>query len=232
MTLQALEEKLKMTFDDHRLSTGEKYALKEVLRPLAASADNRAFIRNRAFEMVTNHVESSSQQRREAMDWLRQIIKLLDGLAEETDTHSESAWFAPGPDCVNQVIAQIRDAHKTIDACVFTISDNDISEQLIGAHRRDIQVRIITDDEKTLDTGSDVRKLHRAGIPVRLDNDPSHMHHKFAIFDSARVINGSFNWTRSATTRNHEDITLTTHRGTVTQFCSRFELLWQQFAAM
>ena len=229
MDSQDLVNKLKITFEDFRLSTNEKYALKDVLSPFVTDAANRAFIRNRAFDIVTEHIGESGQHRIEAMGWLRQIVKLLDGLEPEADTHSEQAWFSPGPDCASQIKSSIGNARKNIDVCVFTISDNDISEQLHKAHHRGVKVRIITDDEKTRDVGSDIHTLHRAGIPVKTDNDPAHMHHKFAIFDKQTVLNGSFNWTRSASTRNHEDITLTNHPNTVKQFCERFEALCQQF---
>jgi hypothetical protein len=37
-----------------------------------------------------------------------------------------------------------------------------------------------------------------AGIPVEVDRIEAHMHHRFAIFDGARLISGSYNWTGSA----------------------------------
>lgn len=62
------------------------------------------------------------------------------------------------------------------------------------------QVRIITDDEQARSQGSDVARLSKvSNITARHDGDAqSHMHHKFAIVDGLTLLNGSFNWTRSA----------------------------------
>lgn len=231
--MKDLEKQLSVSFEDFRLSRNEKNALKALLRPYASDIANLAFIRNRAFDIVTEYITASNHHQPghqpEAMEWLRAIVKVLDSLSQETNALIERAFFSPGPECAAEIIGEIRRSTKSIDVCVFTISDDDISEQLFQAHQRGITVRIITDDDKTRDKGSDIFRLHRAGIPIKTDNDPSHMHHKFAIFDNKRVINGSFNWTRSASTRNHEDITVTSHSGTVAQFCARFDFLWHRF---
>ena len=35
------------------------------------------------------------------------------------------------------------------------------------------------------------------------------MHHKFALFDGRRLMTGSFNWTRSASEQNEENLIVT-----------------------
>jgi phosphatidylserine/phosphatidylglycerophosphate/cardiolipin synthase-like enzyme len=37
-------------------------------------------------------------------------------------------------------------------------------------------------------------------------------HHKFALFDNARLLTGSYNWTRSAPEHNHENFVVTNSR--------------------
>jgi mitochondrial cardiolipin hydrolase len=53
-----------------------------------------------------------------------------------------------------------------------------------------------------LTTGSDIGRLRNAGVPVRVDRVPAHMHHKFVVLDNRFLLNGSFNWTRSAVLDN------------------------------
>ena len=101
-----------------------------------------------------------------------------------------------------RVLEVLRGAQRTLDICVFTITCNEIADAVEQVARRGIAVRIITDDEQSKSTGSDVMRLSRVdGIHVRHDgNARSHMHHKFALVDGATLLNGSFVRTAQAST--------------------------------
>ena len=114
--------------------------------------------------------------------------------------------------------------------CVFTITDNRISSTIERAHRRGVDFRIITDDDKTMDAGSDIMRLDELGIPIRTDKTKFHMHHKFAIFDDSLLVSGSYNWTRSAADYNEENIIATDHPELVGQFEELFNHLWNKFS--
>ncbi|HEY4652286.1 MAG TPA: phospholipase D-like domain-containing protein [Pontibacter sp.] len=136
------------------------------------------------------------------------------------------AFFSPGKDCLHAIISAIDAAEKTIKICVFTISDDRISEAIVQAHRRGVSIRIITDNNKLHDAGSDIRELAAKGLEVRIDKTRSHMHHKFAIFDEVRVLTGSYNWTRSAALYNHENILVTDNQSIVHDYSKEFDRLW------
>lgn len=102
----------------------------------------------------------------------------------------------------------------------------EIGGAIQAPHQRGIALRIISDNDKVLDPGSDIEELRRLGIPVRLDRTADHMHHKFAIFDSALVLTGSFNWTRSAARYNHENMVVSNDHRLVQAFLREFEKLW------
>ena len=65
---------------------------------------------------------------------------------------------------------------------------------------------------------------------VRVDHTQHHMHHKFAIFDGELLLNGSYNWTRSAFKYNHENLLVTTNTTLVQGFSKAFEDMWKEFA--
>jgi phosphatidylserine/phosphatidylglycerophosphate/cardiolipin synthase-like enzyme len=88
-------------------------------------------------------------------------------------------------------------------------------------------VRILTDNEKLFDKGSDIRELAAAGIAVRVDETPNHMHHKFALRDNQALLTGSYNWTRSAALYNHENLVVTDQKSLVQDFGREFDRLWQ-----
>jgi phosphatidylserine/phosphatidylglycerophosphate/cardiolipin synthase-like enzyme len=137
------------------------------------------------------------------------------------------AFFSPGEDCLNAIISSIEGAAQSIKICVFTISDDRISAAIVRAHRSGIRIKILTDNEKLYDKGSDIRELAAKGLEVRVDNSRNHMHHKFAIFDETRVLTGSYNWTRSAALYNHENVLVTDNPNIVRDYSREFNRLWK-----
>ena len=95
-------------------------------------------------------------------------------------------------------------------------------------HGRGVRVRILTDDDKAGDRGSDVAKLERAGLPLKVDNDPNHFHHKFAVRDGDCLLGGSYNWTRSADARNRENLFITYDPALVSRYQGAFDAMWRQ----
>lgn len=137
-----------------------------------------------------------------------------------------AAFFSPGPACLGQIVHRFLAARRSADVCVFTITDDRITRAILDAHRRGVAVRIITDNEKAYDPGSDVDRLRAAGVAVKVDATPFHMHHKFAVFDRARLVNGSYNWTRGAAENNEENLIDTGDPALVAAFLRHFEELW------
>ncbi len=113
-----------------------------------------------------------------------------------------------------------------MDICVFTISDDQITAAILGAYKRGVKVRIISDNDKSGDRGSDIDYLKNNNLMIKLDNTAHHMHHKFAIVDNTALINGSFNWTRSASQYNEENIVISYEAKLLAEFSHLFNQLW------
>lgn len=220
-----IDRALAATLDDRRLSRGEKRALSEVLEDLEPNAHTYAFLRHRAFAVAYDALRNPNAK--EVLGWLEDIVKLLVPKAAEEPI--AEAWFSPGDNCPREIGRLIRRAAHTIDICVFTITDDQISDSILDAHQRGVAVRIITDDDKAFDRGSDIQRLARHGIPLRTDRSEDHMHNKFAIFDSCILLTGSYNWTRSAAKVNQENIAVTSEPRLVAAYRKEFERLWEGF---
>ncbi|KAF9204073.1 hypothetical protein CPC16_003826 [Podila verticillata] len=142
-----------------------------------------------------------------------------------------SPVFFPSEDSFHKLVSTLDNAKTSLDICVFTITDDQIAKTIIRALDRGVKVRIISDNDKAEDLGSDVVRLARDyDVPTRVDNSPAHMHHKFVVIDDALVINGSYNWTKGARYDNREDLTLTNSPQAVRGFKDEFEKLWREFA--
>lgn len=140
------------------------------------------------------------------------------------------AFFSPGDACLRQIVHRFGACRQSADVCVFTITDDRITRALLAAHRRGIALRVITDNDKAFDLGSDIEQISAAGVPVKVDRTACHMHHKFAVFDGSILLNGSYNWTRSAAEVNAENITETADPQLTAAFQAEFEKLWEALA--
>ncbi|WP_207431931.1 phospholipase D-like domain-containing protein [Sabulibacter ruber] len=142
------------------------------------------------------------------------------------------AYFSPGEDCLRAILQCINSAKSSLKICVFTISDDRISQAILNAHRSGVNVQLISDNEKLFDKGSDIRQLAQAGLKVKIDNSPNHMHHKFAVIDQKFVLTGSYNWTRSAALYNHENVLVTSDSKVVAGYNQEFNRLWKEMTLL
>ncbi|WP_027252567.1 phospholipase D-like domain-containing protein [Photobacterium halotolerans] len=219
---------LKASLDDGRLDDSERRDLQASLVEAGLSDDDRAFLRNQSFKLAQQAIQQGTESLA-VLRWLERVVKVLDNTRSAAIAEVATSWFSPGRDCAGGIIEQLRQVRSKVDICVFTIADDELTKHILAAHERGVQVRVITDNDKLNDAGSDIDYLARKGVAVKIDTTAYHMHHKFAVFDGTRLINGSFNWTRSASRYNQEDITLTDDRRFLTAFEQQFEDLWQRF---
>jgi cardiolipin hydrolase len=230
MTPQEFAALLDRTLEDARLSRNER---RSVADAAAAAGDEptRAQFRKLAFEKAAAALGGPPAQ--PVLGWLDDVLRALEPKAGPSTApavgEAAEAHFSPGDDCWRRLVSVLGSAKRTLDVCVFTITDDRITAAILGAHRRGVAVRVLTDNEKAADLGSDVEQLRRAGVPLRIDDSPFHMHHKFALVDGALLLNGSFNWTRSASVNNEENFVITGDARLVTAFSRVFEQLWQKF---
>lgn len=124
-------------------------------------------------------------------------------------------------------LSYLASATTSLDICVFTITHDEIFKVIANEHREGTKIRIITDNEKAVEPGSDIHKLQQIGIPVKMDLTSANMHHKFCIIDQKLLCNGSFNWTISAARRNYENIVITNNSKFVKCFQTQFDKMWQ-----
>lgn len=209
------------TISDRKFSRSEKQAVSRLLdSDYSLNKEEREQLRNILFELARQALDG--RENKKVLDWLETANKLL------LHPHDSGVYFSPGRQCREAIAEELNRAALSVDICVFTISDNRLSEAILDCHNRGVKVRIITDNDKTEDRGSDIYNLAARGITVRVDNTPHHMHHKFAVFDRKRLLTGSYNWTRTAAECNHENILLSDDQRIVSPFRTEFDSLWDQ----
>lgn len=144
-------------------------------------------------------------------------------------------YFSPDDDVRQKLITAIESERCSIYIAVFTLTDKRIAKALWHAYRRGVKIQILTDPTCIKDRFNKINYLSHKGIPVYVyniaHNGPSVyscMHHKFAIFgcngeNKRYVWTGSFNFTKSASDSNQENVVVIHKRATVDRFEQQFQ---------
>lgn len=228
--LEQLEEFLVRSLDDKHLSRGERSVLGRLLDEMRPTAHEQQLLLHRAFEMAREREADVRDD--DLIEWLYDVVKQLrpaDGL-QLSGSRVAEAWFMPDEGGLDRLVELLDQCQQKLDICVFTITHSRLARAIKAAHRRGVSIRLMTDDDKRYDAGSDVFHLAEAGIEVRTDHSPAHMHHKFSLFDSKLLLTGSFNWTRSAVRDNQENFLVTDDPKLVQDYQAEFDRLWDAFA--
>lgn len=170
---------------------------------------------------------------KEVVESLRKYIAMVEEDLYEPKPRYLDAMFFPNEQNVERLIQYMNKATKSIKICVFTMTNDKLSNGVNAAWQRGLSVRIISDDECMSQKGSDVHWLSERGVPVRVDDRPdAHMHNKFMVIDDTHVITGSFNWTVTAGNANQENLLVVDNAYYIERYNNEFEKLWKQFAHM
>lgn len=215
------------TFKNQVFTSSDRKKLKALLQDENVNTHQLNVIRAKVYDWV--RAQNSEAQIIQLVNWLEGVNKCLLPNGKSNDIAENRSYFSPGNDCENAIIQLIRGARKSVKICVFTISENEITNEIITAHQRGISVKVITDNEKLNDRGSDIRTIANEGIVVKIDRGASHMHHKFCVIDKKTLLTGSYNWTKSAADRNQENLLVTEDVKTVKSYLIEFEKLWDNY---
>lgn len=216
--------RFRQALQDATLSAAESDQLRQLAASYAAQGGDVPRLRQQVFELAKEWLPRPLDKA--IINWLAGATALLPG----AEAHHPQVFFSPGYQCVAAIQRFIQQTAHHLDVCVFTVADDRLTQTLLAAHQRGVRVRLITDNDKLLDRGSDVRELHQAGIPVRIDQTANHMHHKFAVADHRAVLTGSYNWTRSAAQFNLENLLITDDPALVQPYDQAFDQLWREMA--
>jgi len=218
-----LMARFRRAFADSTLSAEEARDLRERLAAHGLQGKELETLRHELFAIAAERFNTFKDKK--TVEWLEAASALLLPPNEPQLAHAE-VFFSPGTECLDAIMGFIERAAHRLDVCVFTISDDRIAEALLAAHRRGTAIRLLTDNDKLHDQGSDVKPLQAAGLQVRIDTTPNHMHHKFAVADGRLALTGSYNWTRSAALANLENLLITDDTTVVQRYSQEFERLW------
>jgi phosphatidylserine/phosphatidylglycerophosphate/cardiolipin synthase-like enzyme len=116
-------------------------------------------------------------------------------------------------------------AQQRVDVAAYELNLPTVTDALLRAHRRGVQVRLVTDGE--YEDEEMVARLRKAGVPVTVrPKDGGIMHNKFVVVDGAWVWTGSWNLTRNCTYRNNNNAVLIASWHLAENYATEFEELF------
>ncbi|MCA9524321.1 MAG: lamin tail domain-containing protein, partial [Myxococcales bacterium] len=142
-----------------------------------------------------------------------------------------SMRFSYFDDTEETVIKAVAAAKTSIHAAFFNLRSTKVIAALLAAKNGGVEVKIVL-DQKTADLDYNkpiVDKMKSDGLDVTLVTnsraDDAIMHNKFAIFDGARVLTGSLNWTSNAFFLSDEELIWVDSTAVATLYETEFQEL-------
>lgn len=176
----------------------------------------------------------------------QQKSKKKDSLCDESfglicDGKIKQVFFSPDDGIRNVLLYLIGQEKKSIRLTAFSFTDGDIAQALIDAMARGVNIELVVDPGFTQDRFTKITLLLENGLDVFV-YDPDYkknkkkafyssiMHHKFILFtknilDKSIIWTGSFNFTKSAHQKNHENVIVLDDEHVIKKFEQHFELL-------
>lgn len=127
------------------------------------------------------------------------------------------------------LVSVMDQATSTMDIAIYSLTHPDIVKGILDAKKRGVTVRIISDEQQSGGKTQQqaLKMLHNAGIPIKIDNHSGLMHLKMTIVDKKIATNGSFNYSKAASTTNDEVIMVLHDKKIAQSFGDEFERMWK-----
>lgn len=127
------------------------------------------------------------------------LVALLTASMIPVAAHADTAsYFSPYDNLQTTWLKEIHDSTNNIRISCYGMTNEPIANALIAAHRRGVIVQVCVDRIQSSSHYDLTRKLSAAGIDVTRKPTTVMEHNKFGIFDSARIITGSWNLSQNA----------------------------------
>lgn len=140
-----------------------------------------------------------------------------------------SVYFSPQDRVItNHIIALVNNSQKYVYIPAFLITHEGLSQALINAHKRGVDVKLIVDATNSSSGRSAVRFLRNAGVPVKVENYAGKMHSKSIIIDDKYIVTGSMNFSNSGEKKNDENTLIIEDNRLALFYKDFFLYLWKK----
>lgn len=154
-------------------------------------------------------------------------LRNTDANKFQIDNSTIEVYFSPQDKSSIRIVELIKNAKKYIYIPTFLITHTNISNELIKAKNRGIDVRIILDANNVYSRNTKHAILRSSGIPLKIENYAGKMHSKTMIIDDEYIILGSMNFSNSGENKNDENMLVIHNQQFAKNYKNFFLYLWQ-----
>lgn len=142
----------------------------------------------------------------------------------QLDSSQIETYFSPDDYTEDRMVELIDRAEDEIAIMAFTITSDPISDALINAHIRGVNISgVLEESQYYSNIGNDFDRLVETGLDLHLDQNTFNMHHKVMVIDQETVVTGSYNFSRSASEFNDENTLIIWNQNIAQQFLKEFK---------
>ena len=136
--------------------------------------------------------------------------------------------YAPNDAPLDRLVTLYQHAKRYIYVSVYGLTYPRAVEALVAAKKRGVDVRMLTDQERTQDMKQHtaLQTLRLAGIPIRVNQHEGLMHLKQVVIDDEINTSGSMNHTTSGNSYNDERLDIITDRAISLKAREQFLSMW------
>ena len=146
----------------------------------------------------------------------------------ESQTPTPEILYSPEERPADRLVTLYGSAQKSIYLTIYGLTYPPIIKALVAAHKRGVDVRVITDRQKLEDRNQrlGLETLRLAGIPIKVNTHDGLMHIKQAIIDERINTSGSLNQTTSAARYNDERLDIMHDPASTRRAHDKFLKMW------
>lgn len=146
--------------------------------------------------------------------------KITGGVIDNTEPIANEAYFQ---NIEKQVLDALDEAKVSIHVAMAWFTNETIKAKLVEKKKAGIDVDIVVYDDKR----TEKHRVDLSDLPHTIMNGTRGgvMHNKFCIIDNQVVLQGSYNWTKNAETRNDESVTVLRNPKRASDFSVQFKQL-------
>jgi phosphatidylserine/phosphatidylglycerophosphate/cardiolipin synthase-like enzyme len=154
--------------------------------------------------------------------------RILTTLHVKTKDSTISIYFSPKSKTYDNAIKKlVKNAKEYIYIPIFYLTHKGLTQELINAHKRGVDIKIILDATAAKNKYSTHNILRKEGLHVKVENFGGKMHAKSMIVDDKYIVSGSMNLTKAGNSKNDENTLVIKNPKLALKYKKYFLTLWR-----